>query len=448
MSRAVSRGLGIADVPIAVYPGVIPTDSAQVLELKVRQHVAPAVISSLTERAGAVAEHRDVAEPVPHQIVHAGDLDSVQELFTARGWTDGLPIIPPTVARIEQALRFTERDPDEVIGALAPEFREATVWNVAVNGVMAGCRPEYLPVLLAIADALADPRFRIQDAGSTPGWEPLVVISGPLVKELDLNSGTGVMRVGRQANTSIGRFVRLYMRNLAGLRIPPSDTDQGAIGYSFNVALAEDEDAVTSIGWPSYREDKGFAREDSIVTVRSVVTISAPIYSGGSTAAEHLATISEIFGQAIGPWFYLGLVFGSWNPLLVMNPSIARTIAADGADKDAVRRYLSEHVGTTAGSLERYAPQVGHTDFTLAEYVRTGRAPREFMDSDDPERWIRTIPDPAALDLVVAGSPSRNQSRAYVQNHDQGAPTTRKVDLPPNWADLLEARRRLKKGLP
>ncbi len=448
MSRAVSRGLGIADVPIAVYPGVIPTDSAQVLELKVRQHVAPAVISSLTERAGAGAEHADVAEPVPHQIVHAGDLDSVQELFTACGWTDGLPIIPPTVARIEQALRFTERDPDEVIGTLAPEFREATVWNVAVNGVMAGCRPEYLPVLLAIADSLADPRFRIQDAGSTPGWEPLVVISGPLVKELDLNFGTGVMRVGRQANTSIGRFVRLYMRNLAGLRIPPSDTDQGAIGYSFNVALAEDDDAVTSIGWPSYREDKGFAREDSIVTVRSVVTISAPIYSGGSTAAEHLATISEIFGQAIGPWFYLGLVFGSWNPLLVMNPSIARTIAADGADKDAVRRYLSERVGTTAGSLERYAPQVGHTDFTLAEYVRTGRAPREFMDSDDPERWIRTIPDPASLDLVVAGSPSRNQSRAYVQNHDQGVPTTRKVDLPPNWADLLAARRRLKKGLP
>jgi len=284
MSRAVSRGLGIADVPIAVYPGVIPTDSAEVLEAKVREHLAPAVIASLTERS--VSQGRsEAAEPVPHEIVHSGDLESVQEYFTARGWTDGLPIIPPTKARVEQALRYSSRDPDEVIGVLAPEFRESTVWNVAVNGVMAGCRPEYFPVLLAIADALADPQFRIQDAGSTPAWEPLVTISGPLVKELDFNCGTGAMRVGRQANSSIGRFVRLYFRNLAGLRIPPSDSDQGAVGYSFNVVMAEDDDAVTGIGWPSYREDKGFAREDSIVTVRSVVTISAPIYSGGSTAA-------------------------------------------------------------------------------------------------------------------------------------------------------------------
>ena len=307
MSRAVSRGLGIADVPIAVYPGVIPTDSAQVLELKVREHVAPAVISSLTERAASL-------RPNTATSLSRCRIRSCTPVISTASRSSSLRVAGQTACRSSRRqlrgsnrhFEFTERDPDEVIGALAPEFREATVWNVAVNGVMAGCRPEYLPVLLAIADALADPQFRIQDAGSTPGWEPLVVISGPLVKELDLNFGTGVMRVGRQANTSIGRFVRLYMRNLAGLRIPPSDTDQGAIGYSFNVALAEDDDAVTSIGWPSYREDKGFAREDSIVTVRSVVTISAPIYSGGSTAAEHLATISEIFGQAIGPWFYLG----------------------------------------------------------------------------------------------------------------------------------------------
>lgn len=445
MSRAVSRGLGIADVPIAVYPGVIPTDSEAVLEQKVREHLAPAVIASLTERAVA-AKKIETAEPVPHEIVHSGDLESVQEFFSARGWTDGLPIIPPTRQRVQQALRFTSRDPDEVIGVLAPEFRESTVWNVAANGVMAGCRPEYFPVLLAIADALADPQFRIQDAGSTPAWEPLVVISGPLVKELEFNFGTGVMRVGRQANSSIGRFVRMYFRNMAGLRIPPSDSDQGAIGYSFNVALAEDDDAVTSIGWPSYREDKGFAREDSIVTVRSVVTISAPIYSGGSTAAEHLATISEIFGQAIGPWFYLGLVFGAWHPLLVMNPSIARTIAADDADKDAVRRYLSENVKTAATSLERYAPQVGHTDFTIEQYKQAGRLPSVSLESDGPEQLIRTIPDPANLDLVVAGSPSRNQSRAYVQNHNQGVPTSRKVVLPPNWDELLEEQRDLKKG--
>ena len=95
---------------------------------------------------------------------------------------------------------------------------------------MAGCRPEYMPVLVAAVEAMCDPRFRIEDAGSTPGWEPLVIVSGPIIKELDLHSGQGVMRVGRQANTSIGRFVRLYLRNVCGYRIPPGAGDKGSIG--------------------------------------------------------------------------------------------------------------------------------------------------------------------------------------------------------------------------
>src|SRR5213595_534129 len=88
---------------------------------------------------------------------------------------------------------------------------------------MAGCRPEYMPVLVAIVEAIAEPVFRVEDAGSTPGWEPLVIVSGPIAGALDLNHGQGVMRVGRQANTTLGRFLRLYLRNVAGLRIPPGD---------------------------------------------------------------------------------------------------------------------------------------------------------------------------------------------------------------------------------
>jgi hypothetical protein len=437
MARAVARGLGIAHVPVAVYQGVIPTDSDDEFERKMIEQVTPAVIASLTERTGHAADAETTAEPAMRDVAHTGDLDSVQEFFLRRGWSDGLPIIPPTEERVEAALRFTDRDPGEVIGSLAPEHREATVWNVAVNGVMAGCRPEYLPVLLAIVEVLADPQFRIEDAGSTPGWEPLVVISGPLVTELDFNFGTGALRAGRQANTSIGRFVRLYMRNVAGLRIPPSETDQGALGYTFNVVLAEDEDAVTGVGWPPYRVDKGFALDESAVTVRSVVTIGSPIYSAGSRASDHLATLAEFSALAMGPWFYLGLMFSSWHPLLVLNPSIARAIAEDGAGKDAIRQYLFDNVKTTAAALERCAHQVGHTDFDLQALVAEGHAPAEFAESGDPERLVRMALDPECLDVVVAGSPARNQSRMYVQNHAQGVPTSRRVELPANWADLL-----------
>jgi hypothetical protein len=108
-----------------------------------------------------------------------------------------------------------------VLGALPPELRQVTITNIAVNGVMAGCRPEYMPVLVAVVRCLMDPRFRLEDLTSTFGLEPLIV-SGPVVAALNFNTGTGAMRVGRQANTSIGRFLRLLLRNVGGLRIPPA----------------------------------------------------------------------------------------------------------------------------------------------------------------------------------------------------------------------------------
>src|SRR6202000_1695119 len=119
-------------------------------------------------------------------------------------------------------------------------------------------------------------RFRIQDCGSTPGWEPVVIVNGPIVKDLDFNFGQGVMRVGPQANTSIGRFVRMYLRNVCGYRIPPGAGDKGSIGQSFNVALAEDEDAAREIGWTTYGMDRGYTPDESVVTVQSVVSITPP----------------------------------------------------------------------------------------------------------------------------------------------------------------------------
>lgn len=148
------------------------------------------------------------------------------------------------------------------------------------------------------------------DAGSTPGWEPLVILSGGLAKELDFNAGAGVMRVGRRANSTVGRFVRLLLRNVADLRIPPGDTDKASFGFSFNVALAENEDAIDELGWEPFRVDRGFRRDQDVVTVQSVVAISPPIYSSGATALEHMETIAYLLGTTCGPWSFTGVWFG------------------------------------------------------------------------------------------------------------------------------------------
>src|SRR5262249_7645515 len=150
-------------------------------------------------------------------------------------------------------------------------------WSVAVNAAMAGCRPEHLPIALAMVEAVADPEFSLGDGGSTPGWETQVILSGPLGAELGFNSGAGALPVGRRANTALGRFLRLYLRNVAGFRPPPGATDKGSIGASFNVVLCENDAAVGEIGWPSFRAERGFAADVTSVTVQSVVASSAPI---------------------------------------------------------------------------------------------------------------------------------------------------------------------------
>jgi hypothetical protein len=433
MGRAIARSLGIGHVPIALYPGVILTDDTATFKHKVTESVVPAVLEALTSQDNVGSEPtgngREKPEPAPTEIVLSGRLDEIEDYFTDHGWTDGLPVIPPTIERVKQFLRHTHRGEDETVGVLAPENREATVWNIAVNGVMAGCRPEYMPLLLAIVECLADPDFRVQDAGSTPGWEPMVVVSGPIAEQLNFNSGTGVMRVGRQANTSVGRFVRLYLRNIAGLRIPPGHTDQGAFGYTFNVAMAENETIIQDLGWQPYRKDLGYSLEQSVVSIQSVVTISAPIYSGGESAADHLKTLATLFGNAMGPWACTGIEHNAWHPMLALGPSIAAALVDGRVTKGDIREYLYQNVTISAGELERYAWQVGATSFNLADLVNEGKIDPLYATSTDPDRRVPMFVRPEWIGIVVAGNPNRNQSRAYVANHVQGAPVSRAIDM-------------------
>jgi hypothetical protein len=423
----VAKGLGLGASAIAEYPGVPMTDDLVDVKRKAREVVAPQVIAGLTQAGGAAEVE---AEAATREAVFTGSLQAVQQFYYDQGWTDGLPVMPPTMEAVADMLRYTDRAPDEVIAVLLPENREATVWNTAVNGVMAGCRPEYMPILLAIVEAVADREFRIEDAGATPGWEPLVVVNGPMVRQLSFNHGTGAMRAGYQANTTIGRFLKLCMRNIAGIRIPPGDGDKGSIGANFNVALAEDEDSAAALGWSNFATDRGFARDDNVVTVQSVVYTTPPIYSGGSTALEHLQLIADIFGQTASYRTFIGIKNHKYCPLLVLGPSIAEAIARGGYSKDDIRNYLYDTCKVSAGAVERYAWHGGHTTYDLKELVQSGEIAPEYHESDDPGRLIRVFTRPEQIGIVVAGDAGRNQSKGYFNNHIQGAPVSRRVVFP------------------
>jgi hypothetical protein len=424
MAKLLGRQIGLAEERLAIYPGMMATDSRDRLAAVARDVLTPMVVTGLTS-GGAVSgpSARPAAKTDQFAVAFSGSLDEVQDHFYDQGWSDGLPIMPPTRDRVDAFLRAGGRDPHEVLGILPPSNNYATVGNVAINGVMAGCRPEHMPILTAAVECLADPAFRLEDAGSTPGWEPLVIVSGPMAAELDFNSETGVMRVGRRSNTSVGRFLRLYMRNVAGLRIRPGVTDQAGFGATFNVAMAENEAAVQSLGWEPFRVGRGFSADDNVVTVHSVLNISAPIYTEGDDPMHHLRWISYHLERA---WSMSVPAYkrGGGFQLLAMSPAIAQVFADNGMNKADIRRYLVENTRANGAILEEMTEG---TPFHLDEWMRDGRVPREYSADVDPQRRVPIFLGDDWVDVIVAGNPGRNQSRGYGTNHVQGLPISRRV---------------------
>mgnify|MGYP001310842519 CR=1 FL=1 len=438
-----AAGLGLPGLPTALVPGHVDVQSAEELRRNVVAVTVDAVIRNLTEApppAGGA-----VVEPAAADIVFEGSLDEVNRLFYENDWSDGLPIVPPTGERVAEFLRFADRPGETELGVLLPDQRRATVWNVAVNGVMAGCRPEYMPILVALVEAMADPRYGVEHSGNTPGAETLIILNGPLIKELGFNYEQGALRDGIQANTTIGRFWRLYLRNVAGFL--HHRTDKGTFGNTWRVVLAENEDALRRIGWTTIAEDEG-------VTADNAVTISR--YTGGgviasvfgNTAERMLPYLADSMLRKVS-WelmFTVGMGVGSQRPLLLLSPILAETLARSGLDKAALKQRLFELVRIPATQFERYVGE--WTNLvpgrpSLIALVKAGQIPAVFAESEDPERLVPIVCRAEDLMVAVSGDPLRTNAYAFAHNGILGFPTTKAIRLPADWARLLrEARAR------
>lgn len=364
------------------------------------------------------------------EIVFRGDLDEVNDFFYKKGWSDGLPVVPPTPERVARFIAHSPRSADDILGVVPTSGQEASIWTVAVNGVMSGCRPEYMPVLIAAVEVLLDPIFRIEDGGSTPGWEPLMILNGPVIEKFELNFAGAALRIGVRGNATLGRFVRLFMRNVGGLRPPPQGTDKATIGLNFNVALAENEHALREMGWPSFAVEHGFQSRTSVVTLQSIIGIGSPVYSAGSTPEEHLSILTDVVARDTWSyWAWSGLYYGQISPLLVMSPSVARVFAESGWTKSDVKEALAAAVVVPGKKLETYAWHIGITDFSLKRLAADGRIPSSYGEPAARRKKLPALLEPERIGIVVAGDPARNQSRGFIQNHEQGPPVSREVAM-------------------
>jgi hypothetical protein len=290
---------GLPELPIAVVPTPFTNQPPERIRAMVEGAIGQ-VVAGLTRplpmaeppREGVVLlEEEWLTFTGEDQLAAAREMN---ERFLSYGWGDGLPLVPPTEQAIEGMLRGTRRGPDDVVAVLEPGFGLATVKKIAANAVMAGCRPEHLPVVLAAVQCLAEPKIYLRNkAMSTGPHAPLLWVNGPIRRRIGLNSGVCALGPGACsfANTVIGRAVRLCMMNIGHTYPGVSDMDTIGSPLKYSACVAENEEASP---WPPYHVEHGFDRETSTLTLLFVYGI-CELHDFQSTEPERL---TEVFATA------------------------------------------------------------------------------------------------------------------------------------------------------
>jgi hypothetical protein len=428
-------GLDLPHIPLALVPGHTGTQSADEL----RRNILGVTVDRVIENLTVMPQFKgDPLEPGTREIVVRGGFKEVNRYFYEHEYSDGLPVVPPTGDDIEAFLRFTDRRPDDVLGVPLPDRRAASIWSVAVNGVMAGCRAEYMPVLIALIEALCDPEYGVEHSGNTPGADTLIILNGPIIKELGFNYTQGALRDGFLPNTSIGRFWRLYLRNVVGFL--PHKTDKATFGNTWRVVLAENEDVLAKIGWQPISAEMGYAAGDNTVTIARYTGGGSLSSVSGSTPEQMLPYVADTV-QRFHNWqltFTVSHGDGALRPLIVLSPIIAETIAKAGWSKLDVKCFIYEHARVPAWEFERQLRDWNIRGvWDLKDDVTHGRIPRVFYESDDPNRRVPIVWDPEDFMIVVSGDPLRNNAYVFAHNGFLGYPVAKKIQLPQDWKRLL-----------
>jgi hypothetical protein len=342
--------------------------------------------------------------------------------------------VPPTWAKVQEFLNFTDHAPDEVLGVLLPDNRAATILSIAVNGVMAGCRPEYMPILVALVQAMADPAYGVEHSGNTPGGETLIILNGPIVQQLGFNFKENVLRDGFQPNTTVGRFWRLYLRNVAGFLLHKND--KATFGNTWRVVAAENEEVLQTIGWSPTNVEMGFKSTDNTVTIARYTGGNVIASVSGSTPEEIMPIIADAVARQ-NSWqitFTVGGAYGTLRPLVLLSPILAQAIARGGWSKQDVKQYLFEHARLPAWKFEHMLRVWADKPiWNLTEEYQAGRIPKVFCESDDPNRLVPLVARAEDFMIAVTGDPLRTNAYVFAHNGRLGYPVGKLIHLPRTW---------------
>ena len=342
------------------------------------------------------------------EVIRAADPTAeVNRLYRLRGWTDGLPIVPPTLGLVDGMLAQSALDRRVVLGEMEPLGGVAGVEKIAANAVMAGCQPEHFPVVLAAVQAILDPEFNLRGVQTTDeNVAPLIIVNGPAARRLGVNAGWGALGPGWAANATIGRAVRLVMNNIGGGW--PGAVSFAGLGQParYSLCLAEREDETP---WPALHVELGYRPEQSTVTVMRAETV-INVTGGLDELASVIGSAASLFG-----------ILHSGKAAVILSPFTARRLAGEGWTRADVRRELH-----TRGRLsaETWRRSWIHATARSSDWPAWARAAAESGS-------IPAVREPDDFTLIVAGADLPIPQHAYCPSW--GHPpcrVTREIVLP------------------
>lgn len=330
----------------------------------------------------------------------ADPLEAIETYFE-KGWTDGLPVVPPTADRIWAMLQAMGKQPQDILGEIPARARTISAEKLAINAVMAGCLPVYAPVLLAATDALCDPVFSVHGpTASTSGMGILTIVNGPIASQIGLNAGENLFGPGWRANATIGRALRLLLRNVCGSI--PGVLDRSCFGHpgKFTYCIAEDE---SHSPWTPLHAERGIPPEESAVTLFAG---ESPHQVANQTASDPeaiLATIADVI-VAGGRLGLSGQQF-----VVIIGGQHRRYLAERGWTKKDIRTWLQAHAVRSAEELGR----VGR----LSPSEAAENSPQSYAAASDPEDILVVAAggDTGGYSVVIPGWSGRLHSQAVTK---------------------------------
>ena len=433
---------GVPVLRVAVYPGAFASHTEEELKQNTREFLWPQILEALTTQITdeEYLDNQQLEPTDPQAPIFSGTIDEVNEFYNDMMWSDGMPIIPPTLARVQEFMDFTDYRWDRTIAVLSPSYRSTLVWHVAINGVMAGCKPEHMPILIALTKAMTSSEFR-RTLGSTHAWIPYCWANGPVARQLGLDYGQG--QINEAANVAIGRFLNLAMLNMAGYYV--KQDRMGTFGYPVSWCLAEDDAASLRVGWNPYHVRQGFDLNESTITAASTLLWGnnmPPATTDGKKIMQLLAwDITERCQLALGS----GVQFT--NRTIMMTEEVAARLQQEYGNVDALedqliltaRRPLYERAYAHYYANPGSAIDPDHT--SLQEYMDRLEIEEHAEMTPTPEWYacdaeeMLTIPtmEKGATAFIVTGDPSRNK----IQTMPGGGRSTVAIELPAAWNDLM-----------